>query len=57
MDASTSNGGGAERKDDNSASKDADSATAEFSPGFKDVDAFVKVCGCLSVLLCCFKPC
>ncbi|KAK2840841.1 hypothetical protein Q7C36_012420 [Tachysurus vachellii] len=40
MDASMSRGGARERE--NSTNKDADSDTAEFCPGFKDVDAFVK---------------
>ncbi|XP_058246647.1 exosome component 10 isoform X2 [Hemibagrus wyckioides] len=41
MDASTSRGGGVQERE-NSANKDGDSDTAEFCPGFKDVDAFVK---------------
>lgn len=56
MDASTSSGGGAEERD-NSANKYADTETAEFSPGFKDVDAFVKVSERFSVSLCSFRPC
>ncbi|XP_017322612.1 exosome component 10 [Ictalurus punctatus] len=43
MAASTSGGGGgAVKESENSVNKDADTKTAEFSPGFKDVDAFVK---------------
>ncbi|KAF4070622.1 hypothetical protein AMELA_G00287390 [Ameiurus melas] len=43
MAASTSGGGGgAAKENEKSVNKDADSETAEFSPGFKDVDAFVK---------------
>ncbi|KAM9474774.1 exosome complex component 10 [Clarias gariepinus] len=41
MAASTSNSSGG-KESENTANKDADSETAEFCPGFKDVDAFVK---------------
>lgn len=57
MAASTSGGGGgAVKESENSVNKDADTKTAEFSPGFKDVDAFVKVSGRFSVWLFCFRP-
>lgn len=56
MDASTSNDGGAQ-EGENSANKAADSDTAEFCPGFKDVDAFVKVCIRFCVLVFCSLPC
>lgn len=54
MDASTSSGGSAEERD-NSANIDADTETAEFCPGFKDVDAFVKVSGRFGVSLFSFN--
>lgn len=50
MDASTSKGGGAKKRK-NSAVKDSDSEATEFCPGFKDVDAFVKVSGGFRVVL------
>lgn len=43
MDASTSDGSGEAKESENSPNNDADSETEEFCPGFKDVDAFVKV--------------
>lgn len=56
MAASTSYGGGVEERE-NSANKDTDAETAEFCPGFKDVDAFVKVSERFRILISCLRSC
>lgn len=57
MDAYTSDGVAAGAEESKKSTKNGTNSEAEeFCPGFKDVDAFVKVSRYFSVVIFCFRP-